>query len=481
MLLALDIFVILSVVFGIIIICLVLLLLRNNKSCSKQKKEIASVSSKSVQIADFMKFFADNICTNLKGAEVCSRLALKVARLVEAEDICIYSLNEATHFVPIGYTETFPLLFNKKSFVLSKPRFIIDALKQDKIALNDGIFGEITACRKALFIPDATSDPRLSSLSAGNEIKSFMAMPMIINDSIIGAICAVNSSQNRMFSMAQFDLFESVTKIVSVLYQIIQSYVVASKQDRLNQEIEFTRLLQKSLLPKEPPLWKPFEIYAFTRSAKEVSGDFYDFVQIDNNKLLVVLGDACGKGIPACMMMAMTRSFIRANAGRFTTLSDMMLELNANLYRDTPEGRFTTIACCLLDKNEQTLEFIRAGHTELIVFSSRQKTRKIKPHGTALGLLPVDMAGDYDSIGFMFKPYYSVLLFSDGVSEAVNAKSEEFGSNRLSEVFYESCCRKNSPGKTTDKILRTLDEFSGVNEINDDQTIVIIGHESSFI
>jgi sigma-B regulation protein RsbU (phosphoserine phosphatase) len=284
-----------------------------------------------------------------------------------------------------------------------------------------------------------------------------------------------------MFSISQLDIFDSVTKIVSVLYQIIQSYVISSKQDHLNQEIEFTRLLQKSLLPKDSPTWKPFEIYAFTRSAKEVSGDFYDFVPIDANRLLVVLGDASGKGIPACMMMAMTRSFIRANAARFTTLSDMMLELNSNLYRDTDEGRFTTITCCVLDKKEQTVEFARAGHTELIVFSSRQKTRKLRPHGTALGLLPTDMAGAYDSITFTFKPYYSMLLFSDGIIEAVDPNGEEFGTTKLEELFYESCCRKNSPEKTTDKILRTIDEFSGTREINDDQTIVIIGHESSFI
>ncbi len=477
----LNVFIVFSTMLGLVIVCFLILFLRYRRFYNELKTEIKSVSGKSSQIADFMNFFAENICSNLKSSEICSSLALKISKIIEAEDVCVYHLHESAYYVPIGFTDTFPLLFDKKNFMLSKPRFIIDALRQDKAAVNDGLLGEITNSRKALFIPDASSDPMLAVLSCGNEIKSFMAMPMISNDSIIGVVCAVNSTQNRIFTEEQFGLFDSVTKIVSVLYQIIQSYIVAAKQDRLNQEIEITRLLQKSLLPKEPPIWKPFVIYAFTRSAKEVSGDFYDFVQIDSDRLLVVLGDACGKGIPACMMMAMTRSFIRANAGRFTTLSDMMLELNSNLCRDNSDGRFTTIACCLLDKEEQTMEFARAGHTELIVFSSRQKTRKLKPHGTALGLLPADLAGSYDTIGFTFKAYYSALLFSDGIIEAIDNKGEEFGPGRLSEVFYESCCRKNSPEKTTDKILRTIDEFIGVNEIIDDQTMVIIGHESSFI
>lgn len=477
----LQVFITLSIVLGVALAASILLLFHLRNSYLSLKKKVNSISDRSYQIGDFIKFFAENVCSNLKGTEVYSTLAQKIASVIEAENVCIYTLSESKFFSPIGYTESFPLLFGNKKFVLSKPRFIIDALKHDKIDISDGILGEINTSREGLYIPDASTDFRFCVKGQSSYIRSFIGVPMMLNNSLVGVVCAINDNKGGMFNVSQFSLLESIVRIVSVIHQIIQSYVSSSKRDHLNQEIEFTRLLQKSLLPKEPPSWKPFEIYAYTRSAKEVSGDFYDFVPIDEDRLLVVLGDASGKGIPACMMMAMTRSFIRANAGRFTTLSELMLELNASLYRDTDEGRFTTVSCCVLDRKEQTVEFARAGHTEMIVFSSRQRTRMIRPHGAALGLLPTEMAGAYDSISFTFKPYYSILLFSDGISEALDKDGKEFGSERLGNVFYESCSRKNSPAKTVDIILRNLEELPDSAEISDDQTIVIIGHEESFI
>ncbi|HBM17071.1 MAG TPA: hypothetical protein DD381_12115 [Lentisphaeria bacterium] len=457
------------------------MLIAYRKSYHDLKMDTGSISDKYMQVGEFMKFFAEKISSNLHDPNVYSELARKIAIIINAKDLCIYTLSNSNCFIPVGYTDTFPIIFSNKKFILSKPRFVIDALKQDKIDINEGIFGEIAAAKKGLLINNVSYSPQLSALDCSHSISSFMACPFIQDDAITGIICAVNEISSAEFSEKQFVLLESLTRVFSVVNQIMQSYYIASNKSQLDKEIEVTRLLQQSLLPKGAPQWSPFEIYACTRSSKEVSGDFYDFVEIDDDRLLVVLGDASGKGLPACMMMAMTRSFIRANSARFTTLNDMMLELNSNLYRETDEGRFATVICCLLNRKEKSVELARAGHTELIIFSSRQKIRKIKPNGAALGLLPPDMANLYDSLAFTFKPYYSMLLFSDGVTEVLNANREEFGSERLSDVFYESCCRKNSPSKTADRILRNIDEFCGHSERNDDQTIVIIAHEDSFI
>jgi serine phosphatase RsbU (regulator of sigma subunit) len=222
-------------------------------------------------------------------------------------------------------------------------------------------------------------------------------------------------------------------------------------------------------------------IHAFTRSAKEVSGDFYDFVEIDKDRTLVVIGDASGKGIPACMVMAMTRSFIRANIDRYTGLENMLEELNSNLYRDTATGRFITLGCCLLDRNLQTVEFARAGHTELIIYSSKYKLRKIHPGGTALGLMPKNMAGNYDVFKFTFKPYYSMLLFSDGIIDANNAAGEEFGQERLEKIFYDSCEHKNPPIRSAEGIMSAIENFTAGQQQGDDQTIVVISHKDAFV
>ncbi|MCP4177396.1 MAG: SpoIIE family protein phosphatase [bacterium] len=468
---------ILSVVF----IVMVILAIFYKKKYNSIKNSLHLSKQKNEEINDFMKFFSETLSNTLKLSEVYTSIAIHISNIIEAKSICIYELEEDGYLHSVGFTEQYPPLQCSADFKLSKPRYAMDSVKHEKIKFGEGIIGEIAAKKKGIIITEASSDTRLESASNIISINTLMALPMMMNGEVMGVICAINTKSNKQFNTNQYESLEAMTKLVALIHNIIKSYSNLTKQQRISQELDFTRLLQSSLLPKKFPIWKPFVIHAFTRSAKEVSGDFYDFVEIDKDRLLVVLGDASGKGIPACMVMAMTRSFIRANAERFTTLREMLDELNTNLYRDTDEGRFTTLSCCLLDRKEKTVEFARAGHTELLIFSSKQKIRKVRPHGSALGLLPQDIAGSFDSFSFTFKPYYSMILFSDGIVEAINSENKEFGLEKLENIFYESCIRKNTPSKCTEKILRNLDEFSSEQERFDDQTMMIISHEDSFI
>ena len=138
---------------------------------------------------------------------------------------------------------------------------------------------------------------------------------------------------------------------------LVHVYAETSRQQRIRQELDFARQLQSSLLPESVPAWDQFAVYAFTKSAKEMNGDFYDFVEIDEDRLLIVLGDACGKGVPACMLTSMTRSFIRSLAENFTDLQSFLKALNKNVYRDSDDERFVTLGCCLLDRRNSVVEY----------------------------------------------------------------------------------------------------------------------------
>jgi sigma-B regulation protein RsbU (phosphoserine phosphatase) len=257
-------------------------------------------------------------------------------------------------------------------------------------------------------------------------------------------------------------------------HNIVKVYSDLSKQQRIEQELDFARKLQTSLIPESPPALEQCDIYSFTKSAKEVSGDFYDFVDIDEDRLLIVIGDACGKGIPACMLMAMTRTFIRANAERFTTLHDLFVSLNKDLYRDTDAERFITVACCLLDKKAGTIEYARAGHTELLLGRLDHPVRKIFPTGAACGLLPPEFSENYDIISFSFLDDMSLLLFSDGITEALNEQGEEFGLDALFKIFGDAVSSNKTPNEIVDSILREVNAFTRNTPQADDQTLVVI-------
>ena len=436
---------------------------------------------KNEQLSNFLRFFSNTLSSTAKFDEVYSSIAHQIANITGSNGICIYELQNDDYLFPVGYTEAFPPLQRSNKFVLSKPRYASDSLKYEKIKLGEGIIGETAQNKQGILLKYTSDDKRLTATNKIIPIYTLMTIPMIMEDKVTGVICAINNKSNKPFTNTQFDSLESMTKLVVLIHNILKVYSNLTIQQRLSQELEFTRLLQASLLPKEFPEWSPFVINAFTRSAKEVNGDFYDFVEIDNNRMLVVIGDASGKGVPACMVMAMTRSFIRANIERFTNLSDLFEELNTNLYRDTNEERFVSLSCCLLDKREETIEFSRAGHTELLLYSNKNKIRQISPDGAALGLLPNEFTGNFDTFSFSFEQDFSIMLYSDGITEITNDAGNEFGLKRLNKIFLDSCKRKDSPRKCTDKILRAIDKFSPEEDQSDDQTIVIISHENSFI
>ena len=185
---------------------------------------------------------------------------------------------------------------------------------------------------------------------------------------------------------------------------------------------------------------------------------------------MIVIGDACGKGVPACLLASMTRSFIRAAAEHFTSLEALLREVNRNLYRDTDAERFVTLGCCLLDKKHGLMEYARAGHTELIYFI-RNHIRRLFPDGTGLGILPDEFA-TFDTICLQMPPGMSLLLYSDGITEALDYSGEEFGVDRLADEFEMRCNAQMSVEEVIDALMDVVNDFEP--DQHDDRTAILI-------
>jgi serine phosphatase RsbU (regulator of sigma subunit) len=442
---------------------------------SNLKAHLVDALHKKAEIGNFLSLFSKNLSgmSDMDGA--MSRVARYVADLIGAKALCVFTLDEEGHLVAKGVYGSFPPMHYASQHVLTKPVHLMAALKSEKIKIGDGIVGEVAFTGEGVLIDDATEDPRLSN--APLLVETFMAVPMRREGRVAGVICAVNNiHHDAPFAPEQFSALRFMSDQVVLADNILRVYASLSEQQRIGQELEFARQLQASMTPDFAPPWAPFDIFASTTPAKEVSGDFYDFIEVDEDRLLVVIGDSCGKGIPACMLMATARSFIRASAERFTTLREMARDLNNDLFLDTGDERFVTVALCLLDRRSKTVEFVRAGHTELLVKRSGHPVRAICPDGAALGLLPPEVVGDFDILSFSFLDDMSILLFSDGITEALNARGEEYGLEALTDVFREFTEGTRSPEALADAVQEAVDNFAGDEPRADDQTIVVISH-----
>ena len=450
-----------------------LVFLSRKKICSL-KASLMDALHKKAEVGNFLSLFSKNLQSVDEIPDSMKMTAHYVADLIGAKSLCVFIIDQDDYLRAEGMAGSFPPLHKAPDRVLTKPRYLLEALRKEKIKVGEGILGEVAESRQCILIEDALQHEVLANSPV--LIETLMVVPMVNEGHVIGVICAVNNRHGGgPFSPEQFSALRFMADEVVLAHNLVRIDSKLSEQQRIAQELDFARQLQSSMLPDEAPQWGNFEIEAFSKPAKEVSGDFYDFVEIDEDRLLVVVADACGKGIPACMLMAMTRSFIRAGIERFTTLHDMMQDLNKDLFRDTGDERFVTVSCCLLDKKESTVEFARAGHTELLISRKDHPIRTIFPDGAALGLLPSEIVGDFDLISFAFLDDMSILLFSDGITEALNTQGEEFGLQALLNILDKN--ETKAPEILIENILHDVNEFARDVEQADDQTIVVISYK----
>ena len=434
--------------------------------------KLESAIHTNAQTSTYLNMFSRGVRQTDDKSEWMRVTAKYLSDLIQADSVCVYLYRDGAFF-PSGMTPHYPLQLSRPlPCDLANP----DAVEKLKSAaphdLAELILSTVLA-HESLLISDPRH-PLLTKITHTETVKTFIAVPMLYEKSLIGIICASNSTapHRKFFTQEQINRLNLLTGPVILARNIMEMYDRLSQQQRISQELEFARTLQRSLLPPDCPQWGGFSIQAVSRAAKEVSGDFYDFVEIDSNRLLVVIGDACGKGIPACLIMAMTRSFIRANIPHFTTLKAMLFELNDNLFRDMGDGRYITLAVCLLNKKENTLEYARAGHTELILYV-RNHIRSISPNGAGLVLFPSELT-EYDTFNTQFGPEMSIIMFTDGINEAENADGEQFGIKRIKDCFMTSCVAKESPREAVSKIMDSVDRFAPANGEQDDRTVVVI-------
>ena len=421
------------------------------------------------EIANFLSRFSAGInCEEgLDGALHSS--ACYVSEQVEAGSVAIYGLHD-NKLIPLGVCGEYPLTFSKSDGNSSQK--ILENLRSEVITAGSGFLGGVANSRHGELVPLASVDERFSAYPDAGKIGSVMAAPMIKEGITYGVICAV---ENRMlgdkpFSNAQFNRLKALASQVLMVQQLVQVYGEISRRERIDQELTFVRHFQASLLPPAEVSMGDFSVCARTTSAKEVNGDFFDMVRIDENRMLVMVGDACGKGMPACILASMTRSFARAMAAQFTTLTKFLRDVNTNLNRDSDADRFITMGCCLIDKRGGLVEFGRAGHTDMIMHI-HDHLRRLSPGGTALGMLP-DEDAEFETICLAVDHDSTIMLFSDGLSEALSHDRREFGTERLANAFHVACDHRNSPGEIIDDVMTAVHEFE--YEQNDDQTIILI-------
>src|SRR4051794_4405850 len=298
-----------------------------------------------------------------------------------------------------------------------------------------------------------------------------LVVPLVTSGELVGLLSLGPRRSEREYStddrrMLQ-DLATHAAPAVRVAQLVREQESEALARQRIEQELHVARLIQQQFLPKDLPDLPGWHVAAHYQPAREVGGDFYDFLELPRGQLGVVIGDVTDKGVPAALVMATTHSILRAEAARLVSPGDVLRRANALLIEEMPPHMFVTCLFAVLDPASGRLRFANAGQ-DLPYLRTAEGVVELRATGMPLGLLP-DM--EYEEKETVLEPGQEVLLHSDGVVEAHNPDREMFGFPRLRRLVAEPVIG----GELIDLVLADLSRFTGPGwEQEDDITLVAL-------
>jgi len=341
------------------------------------------------------------------------------------------------------------------------------------IPANDPLLAYIQSSPGVIDVEKSNLDS--PTLRALREAGIRLTLPLVSQGELIGLINLGPRRSEQDYSSDDKRLLQNLaTQAAPALRmaQLVQQQQAEARQrERLEQELRVARVIQETLLPKEIPAFPGWQIQAHWQPAREVSGDFYDFIQLDDGRMAVIIADVTDKGVPAALVMATTRSILRAAAERLISPGEVLARTNDLLHPDIPAKMFVTCLYLIIEPQSGKLIFANAGHNLPYLVSNGQVT-ELRATGMPLGLLP---GMQYEEVETQLRDGESLLLSSDGLVEAHNPGREMFGFDRMERIMASSM----GSDEIVPNLLETWETFTGEDyEQEDDITLVTLLHNA---
>ena len=352
----------------------------------------------------------------------------------------------------------------------------LDQYERDnkQVSFDDPLVQKITQERTTFVTNQAAKNPDSSHLCLWKrDLGSLIAVPMATSERVVGILYAGKTFE---FGFEQEDgemlrAFGDQAVIALENTRLIKESLI---KERLEQELKVAHDAQMKLLPKDMPSMPGIAIDAVCITANEVGGDYYDFFNLSPTKLGVIIGDVSGKGASAAFYMAEVKGIMESLARPELSPKEMMCAANATLYQNFSRNIFISVVYGILDSETGTFTFCRAGHCPVLFMSTQDNfCRRFEPKGLGLGL---DSGPIFESVleemTIPLKKGHTIMLYTDGVTEARNPQGEEFGETRLSEIMQR--VHRESALEIKKQIIHAVFTFLDGERAYDDLTFVVI-------
>jgi phosphoserine phosphatase RsbU/P len=336
--------------------------------------------------------------------------------------------------------------------------------------LGINLVGWMLKNQKPLLTNNLAEDERFKGAEKESaQIRSLLAVPLTLKNKIIGIICVFNKKDNSDFTPDDQRLLAIIAIQSAQTIENARLYEEERKLLVLEEDLRTARRIQQSLLPKENPQIPEIEIVGHSIPAREVGGDYYDFVSIDPTHLGMVIADVAGKGTPAALLMSNLQASLRGQAVINRSVKETVSNANLMLSQFMDAGKFITLFYGILNIPDKTLTYTNAGHNYPYLLDRGGKVKTLEEGGTVLGILK---KAEYQEAIVRLEPGSILLLYTDGITEAFNNQDEMFGEEKLLKLLQDN--RSLSAQMLSDKIVDEVLRFCGAIPQADDITLVVM-------
>ena len=341
----------------------------------------------------------------------------------------------------------------------------------DEVRISRTVMDEVLKNGKSVLTSDAQHDPRFAGQTMSLlGIRSVLAVPLSVDETeVFGLVYADSPTFETTFSEDHLKILTTLASVAAIRVENARLLEERLKRERMERELELATEIQQSFQPSSSPVLEGYELQGISFSCYEIGGDYYDFIKLADGKMLIALGDVSGKGTAAALLMSSLHAAIHGQVAAQRSLADTVSSVNQYLAENTPTNRFVTLFAAELDPLTGTFKYINAGHNPPLVARLNGEVETLTAGGLPLGLMSM---AEYDAGEMKLEKGESLIIYSDGVSEANNLREEEFGMERLIEVVKKNI--NASAAGIRDKVESALSAFTQTAPANDDITLVIV-------
>ena len=425
-----------------------------------EQTKIAVVSSEGLTTTDKLRLLLD--------------ITKKISRSLDLEEVLRLVMDTLDSLIPYDAAGIFIIERNLDGTTEAVNPYRTEIVRGYDIAdlldlrlkMGEGIIGFVAQKGDPVISPDVRHDSRY--INARPATRSEMVAPIIANDEVIG-VFDLESDELNAYTSDDLQVLLLLASHVAIIIEKVMLHEQLVEKRRLEGQLEVAREVQLELLPASDPKIDGFDISAYNFSTEEVSGDYYDWVRIYDDQLGFVVADVSGKGVPAALLMAFLRASLRAAIHIGYSPHVAMAKVNYLLWESIERHQFVTAFYAVLDATNRTLAYSNAGHNPPLLLGSDGRVKVIEHGGLPLGMFRDTRYYEYY---LSLEPGQSLILYTDGVTEAANTSGEQYGRDRLEQRVREGI--HLGARKLIDFIHLDVEEFTEGRGADDDITIFII-------